>query len=111
MEFEFGVGNPTDQTKTVQLDVKEIGLPGGWTAEVVEGNQVTLGSGQTVSRTLRVGSLSHAVKLMEVNEAVLPGDAHLVAVEAFIDDELIGGVQYEFEVHSIYLPVIMRSLD
>jgi hypothetical protein len=49
----------------------------------------------------------------EVNEEVLPGDAHIVAVEAFIDDELIGGVQFEFEAETreIYLPLIMRTYD
>ena len=33
----------------------------------------------------------------------------MVAVEAFIDDELIGGVQFEFEVHQVYLPIIMKN--
>jgi len=32
-----------------------------------------------------------------------------VAVEAFIEDELVGGVQFEFEVHQIYLPIIMKN--
>jgi len=33
----------------------------------------------------------------------------MVAVEAFIEDELVGGVQFEFEVHQIYLPIIMKN--
>jgi hypothetical protein len=40
-----------------------------------------------------------------------PGEGHLVAVEAFIDEELIGGVQLEFgaEAHKVYLPIIMKT--
>ena len=110
MEFEFTVGNPNGQTETVQLDVEEIGLPPGWSAEL-DFNEVTLGPGETVSNTLRIQTPSHAFAVMQVNEEVLPGDAHLVAVEAFIDDELIGGLQFEFEVEEreIYLPIIMRN--
>ena len=109
MDLEFDVGNPYTQTVTVQLNTTDTGLPGGVSSEVVEGNEVTLGPGETVSRTLRIQSASRARTLMKVNEEVLPGDAHLVAVEAFIDDELIGGVQFEFEVHQVYLPIILKS--
>ena len=106
-ELEFEVGNPTGETATVQLDVTEIGLPAGVSAEVVEGNEVTLGPGEVVSRTLRIGSDGQGVTVL--SQEVMPGDAHLVAVEAFINDELIGGVQFEFEVHRIYLPIIMKN--
>jgi hypothetical protein len=30
-------------------------------------------------------------------------------VEAFINDELIGGVQFEFEVYRVYLPIILKN--
>jgi len=109
MDLEFDVGNPTGETATVQLDTVDIGLPRGVSSEVVEGNEVTLGPGETVSRTLRLQSDSQARTVLKVNEEVLPGDAHLVAVEAFIEDELVGGVQFEFEVHQIYLPIIMKN--
>jgi hypothetical protein len=104
----FGVGNPYTQTATVQLDVTQVGLPGGVSAEVVEGNEVTLGPGETVSRTLRIASAA-AQGLAVLNGSVLPGDTHLVAVEAFINDNLIGGVQFEFVVHKIFLPIIMKN--
>jgi hypothetical protein len=103
----FGVGNPTNQTATVQLDVTLIGLPGGVSAEIVEGNEVTLGPGETVQRTLRVGTPMQG--LAALTENPLPGDAHLVAVEAFINDEPIGGVQFEFEVYRVYLPIILKK--
>jgi len=77
-------------------------------AEVVEGNEVTLGPGETVSRTLRIQTTT-ALKMLRLNEEAWPGDTHLVAVEAFIDDELVGGVQFEFEVHYVYLPIIMKN--
>jgi hypothetical protein len=109
MDLEFEVGNPTGETATVQLDTKDIGLPDGVSSEVVGGSEVTLGPGETVSMTLRLQSDSQARMLLKVNEEVLPGDAHLVAVEAFINDELIGGVQFEFVVHKIYLPIIMKN--
>ena len=105
--LSFGVGNPTGETATVQLDVTRIGLPAGVSAEVVEGNEVTLGPGETVSRTLRIQTTTQAVTVLNAN--TMPGDAHLVSVEAYIDDKLIGGVQFEFEVHKIYLPIIMKN--
>ena len=73
----------------------------------MKGNEVTLGPGETVSRTLHIESPSQAVTVL--NEATMPGDAHLVAVEAYVDDELVGGVQFEFEpgISTIYLPIIM----
>jgi len=104
----FGVGNPYTQTATVQLDVTQVGLPGGVSAEVVEGNEVTLVPGQTVTRTLRIASAA-AQGLAVLNGSVLPGDVHQVAVEAFINDDLIGGVEFEFVEHKIYLPVILKS--
>ena len=94
-EFEFDVGNPTGETVTVQLDVDEVGLPDGVSADIVEGSQVTLGPGETASRTLRIQTTTQAVTVL--NGATMPGDAHLVSVEAFINDELVGGVQFEFE--------------
>jgi len=104
----FSVHNSSGDTQTVQLDVKGVGLPAGLSAEVVEGNEVTLGPGETVSRTLRIQPTT-ALKMLRLNDEVLPGDTHLVAVEAFINDELVGGVQFEFEVHKIYLPIILKN--
>ena len=107
-EFEFDVGNPTGETATVQLDTEDVGLPDGFSSEIAEGNEVTLEPGETVPRTLRIQSAA-GLKMLRVNDEVLPGDAHLVSVEAFIDDELIGGVQFEFEVHEVYLPIILKK--
>jgi len=109
LSYDFKVGNTTGQTKTVQLNTKEIGLASGWSVSL-DFNEVTLGPGQTVTNTMHIQSPSHASTVMQVDEDVLPGDAHLVAVEAFIDDELIGGVQFEFEAErKIYLPIIMKK--
>jgi hypothetical protein len=107
--LEFSVGNPTGQTATVQLDVTQTGLPGGVTAEVVEGNKVTLAPGQVVSRTLQIGSDGQGVTVL--SQETMPGDDHLIAVEAFIDDELIGGVQFEFEAFTVYLPIILKNYN
>jgi hypothetical protein len=109
LSYDFKVGNTTGQTKTVQLNTKEIGLASGWSV-ALDFNEVTLGPGQTVTNTMHIQAPSHATTVMQVDEDVLPGDAHLVAVEAFIDDELIGGVLFEFEAaRKIYLPVIMKK--
>jgi hypothetical protein len=110
LSYDFKVGNTTGQTKTVQLNTKEIGLASGWSVSL-DFNEVTLGPGQTVTNTMHIRSLSQASTVMQVDEEVLPGDAHLVAVEAFIDDQLIGGVLFEFEaeVRKIYLPIIMKK--
>lgn len=42
------------------------------------------------------------------------GDEQILAVEAFIGEELIGGIQLEFEAPqqdvSIYVPIILKKL-
>jgi len=110
LSYDFKVGNTAGQTKTVQLNTDEIGLAAGWSVSL-DFTEVTLGPGETVTNTMHIRSLSQASTVMQVDEEVLPGDAHLVAVEAFVDDELIGGVLFEFEaeVRKIYLPVIMKK--
>jgi hypothetical protein len=42
------------------------------------------------------------------------GDEQIIAVEAFVGEELIGGIQLEFEVPQqeyIYLPIILKKLS
>jgi hypothetical protein len=44
----------------------------------------------------------------------LLGDEQIIAVEAFIGEDLIGGIQLEFEVpqqESIHLPIILKKLS
>jgi hypothetical protein len=107
---EFCVGNPTQETKTVQLNTRELGLPAGWEVELPF-HEVTLGPGERICDALLITSGMMMMGSMTLSADSLPGDAHLVAVEAFIDDELIGGVQFDLEVteNRIYLPLVMRK--
>jgi len=107
MTHHFAVGNPHNEPKQVRLDTKDIGLPDCWHVGLGF-NEVTLGPGEVVSNTLTITGTCGVTMLM--SEEALPGDAHSVAVEAYIDDELVGGVQFEFEMaeFKIYLPMVMK---
>jgi hypothetical protein len=105
LERQFKVGNPTGQTKTVKLDVKKIGIPPEWGVSL-SSNELTLGPGEVMTNTLRIQPP------MGAGDA-WPGEGHIVAVEAFIDEELVGGVQIEFEVggFQVYLPIILKQVS
>ena len=110
MTYPFAVGNPTDEDQTVQLDVRDIGLPAGWVA-TVDPPTVTLGAGESFTGTLTVGPTGGQAQTLAISKEMMPGDAHLVSVEAYIKDQLIGGVmvEYELEENKVYLPIIMKK--
>jgi hypothetical protein len=105
---EFCLGNPTQETKKLQLNARALGLPAGWEVELPF-HEITLGPGQSICDALLITSGMMMMGSMTLSADSLPGDAHFVAVEAFIDDELIGGVQFDLEVteHRVYLPLAM----
>jgi hypothetical protein len=105
LQRDFQVGNPTGQTKAVQMDVKTVGLPQGSSVSI-RSSEVTLGPGEVMTNTVSIEPPPGAA-------GAWPGEGHMVAVEAFIDDELIGGIQIEFEVEQvkIYLPIILKRVS
>jgi hypothetical protein len=102
---EFTVGNPTGKTAKVEVNVKTVGLPAGWTA-AVNWSEAELQPGQTMSNTVSIEPPPGATG------AGALGDAQVVAVEAYIGDELVGGVQVEFNPpeHYIFLPIILKNV-
>jgi hypothetical protein len=105
LEREFEVGNPGGQSKTVELDIKKIGLAPEWGVSLAW-DETTLAAGEVRTNTIRIEPPPGG------SDTGLFGSGHIVAVEAFIDDELIGGVQFEFEAeeHKIYLPIILKKV-
>jgi hypothetical protein len=106
-EWTFGVGNPTGETKTVQLDVKVVGLPPEWDVDL-GWDEAELEPGEVLSNTLSVESPSQA---SAQGYSLAPaGDVQSLAVECFIDDKLLGGVLFEFRPDEAYvfLPMIIK---
>jgi hypothetical protein len=101
IERVIQVGNPKGETKKVEVDVKTVGFSPEWTV-ALGWEEATLEPGQVMSNTIQI------IPPAAGSAASLPGQSQVVAVEAYIDDELIGGVQFEFEKHRIYLPVILK---
>jgi hypothetical protein len=104
--FSFEVGHPFAGQQTVDLVVRPVSLPLGWTYALNQQN-VTVNEGETVDVTLT---------LYPGNE-LLEGDLVQVTVEGYLNGELIGGVLMEYLTphltprslfHDIYLPVVMR---
>jgi hypothetical protein len=112
--FSFTVGNPTDSENTVDLRMRPINVPVGWSYSL-DKNNPTLAAGATT----------------EVELTITPGDQRVVegtevrvAVEGFIDGEYIGGILFgewvpgqdlvvkpdapEADLSSVYLPLIQR---
>jgi hypothetical protein len=83
--FDFEVGHPLPTEETVELVVRPVNLPLGWTYELSRRN-ATLVQGETVdvALTLHPGS------------ELLEGDLVQVVVEGFVDGELVGGVRMEY---------------
>jgi hypothetical protein len=102
---EIPIGNPTGHIKVVDMDIKKVGLPPGVNVSVAQ-NSMTLEPGQVMTNTVRIEPPVGAV-------GPWPGEGHMVAVEAFIDEELVGGVQIEFQVEGvqIYLPIILKLVS
>ncbi|MCU0522380.1 MAG: hypothetical protein MUF84_17025 [Anaerolineae bacterium] len=102
----FRIGNPGPEAATVELRVRRLDLPSDWMASV-EPASVDLAPGEGVTGTITVRPGLPAVQ----------GTQPRVAVEGFIDDELIGGVVVEVLVpryavgglnRRVYLPLTLR---
>ena len=117
MVYEFCVGNPKPQPVTIHLDITALGLPPDWLAEL-GWTEATLAPNQVLCNVLTI-TLASAMAIvspqamattLELAPGTLPGDSHFVAVEAWADDELLGGVQFEFEPvqRKLYLPVVLK---
>ncbi len=100
------LGNPHNQTETVNLRVRSIDLPPDWIVEVWPAT-ATLGAGEAVTVTIRVTP----------GGRVPQGTITRFAVEGYIGDELIGGVGIDTLVpmytgfngrFALYLPMIQR---
>jgi hypothetical protein len=98
---EITIGNPTGQTGKVEVNIKTIGLPVDWNVRV-GWTEAELQPGQTMTNTITIEPAPGA-------PASIPGDEAVVAVEAFIGQELIGGIQLEFETSRRYLPIILKK--
>jgi len=99
---EFTIGNPTGQTGKVEVNIKTVGLPPGWTANV-GWKEFELSPGQTMSNTVTIQPPAGGAG------SSMTGDEVIVAVEAFIGQELIGGIQLEFQPSKRYLPIILKK--
>lgn len=104
--FSFEVGHPFVGQQTVDLVVRPVSLPLGWTYALNRQN-VTVDEGETIEV---------ALTLYPGND-LLEGDLVQVTVEGYVDGELIGGVLMEYLTphltprslfHDLYLPVLLR---
>jgi hypothetical protein len=75
------IRNPQNSTATVQLDVRPVDLPSGWGASITP-ITATLSAGQVMTATLTVNPTSASVQGMHPR----------LAVEGYINGQLIGGV-------------------
>ncbi|HSJ58269.1 MAG TPA: Ig-like domain-containing protein [Anaerolineae bacterium] len=103
----FQVGNPLPDAATVELRVRTLDLPPDWMVSVSPAS-VDLAPGEQVTGvlTLRPGL------------AAVQGTRPRVAVEGYIDDELIGGIVIDVmvprhavggPVQRVYLPLVVRA--
>jgi hypothetical protein len=103
---EFTVGNPAGEKQTVEIDIKTVGVPAGWNVETAW-DTVELDPGETISNTVIIEQSGQSSALAFL------GDEQIIAVEAFIGQDLIGGIQLEFEVPQqdvhIYVPIILKK--
>jgi hypothetical protein len=104
--FSFEVGHPFTGQQTVDLVVRPVSLPLGWTYALNRQN-VTVDEGETIEV---------ALTLYPGND-LLEGDLVQVTVEGYVDGELIGGILMEYLTphltprslfHDLYLPVLLR---
>lgn len=99
----FLVGNPTDTEKTVELVVRPVEVPLGWTYSL-DNSSPTLSPTGTVTVTLNINP----------GAAQLRGTTVRLAVEGFIDGEYIGGILFERAAPAlsapmrVFLPVVTR---
>lgn len=88
--FSFEVGQPFAEQKTVDLVVRPVSLPLGWTYDLSQ-HSITLGAGEIAEVDLTLFPSGH----------MLEGDLVQVTVEGYVDDELIGGLLLEHLVPSL----------
>jgi hypothetical protein len=97
----FLVGNPTDTEKTVELVVRPVEVPLGWTYSL-DNPSPTLSPTATATVTLNINP----------GGAQLRGTTVRLAVEGFIDGEYIGGILFEriapAAARRVFLPVVIR---
>ena len=93
--YSFRVGHDRLTTETVQLVVRPLSVPIDWSYEL-EDRSLTLDPGEIQTTTLAVYP----------SGTQMPGDGVALAVEGFIDDELIGGVSLEYAV-----PQLLETVD
>ncbi|MGB3715861.1 MAG: hypothetical protein WA996_15650 [Candidatus Promineifilaceae bacterium] len=80
---EFVVGNPTDSTATVNLQIRPVEVPLGWTYRL-DNPAPELEPGETTTVTLTI----------DPDGPVLRDADMRIAVEGFIGDELTGGILF-----------------
>jgi len=101
--FQFDVGHPFNNTRDVELVVKPVNLPLNWTYEL-----------SSVSFTLDSDEVAEATLTLYPGKEMLEGDLVQVAVEGYVDGELVGGIMMEHNtphltpLTDLYLPVISR---
>jgi hypothetical protein len=105
-QIPFQIGNPLDEAATVELRVRSLDLPPDWMVTVSPAS-VDLEQGEVVTGliTIRPGL------------AAVQGTQPRVAVEGYIEDQLIGGVVVEVMIprhvaagpkQKVYLPLVLR---
>ncbi|MDD3825185.1 MAG: Ig-like domain-containing protein [Anaerolineae bacterium] len=103
----FQIGNPLAETATVELRVRRLDLPPDWMVTVSPA-AVELGPGEEVTGLLGI----------RPGLAAVQGTQPRVAVEGYVDGELIGGVVTEVMVprhvlggpkQKVYLPLVIKG--
>jgi len=101
--FQFDVGHPFSNTHEVELVVKPVNLPLDWTYEL-----------NSDSFTLDSDEFAEATLTLHPGDKMLEGDLIQVAVEGYVDGELVGGILMEHNtphltpLMNLYLPVLLR---
>jgi hypothetical protein len=103
----FQVGNPLSETATVELRVRRVDLPSDWMVRVMPPTVVLSPSEQTTA-TVHILPGTAAVQGMQPR----------VAIEGYVNDQLIGGVAVDVMVPEyvpfvgrfrVYLPLVLRQ--
>jgi len=81
LPFTFDVGHPFNNTRDVDLVVRLLNLPLDWTYEL-----------NSPSFTLAAGEVANATLTLYPGSDMLEGDLVQVAVEGYVDGELVGGI-------------------
>jgi len=104
--YTFDVGHPFVGSKSVELVVRPVNLPLGWTYELSQ-KSTTIAEGESISATL---TLNPSGELLE-------GDLVQVMVEGYVDGALIGGIRMDYLTpfltprvfyYDLYLPMVNR---